>query len=118
MSEASVVSEALGPIAMSRKRTRTGSERRTIRAAERGSSDAVEQLVRRYWPDAYTTALAMLGNRSEAEDVAQDAIIAALDALDRFDRRRPFAPWLPRIVANRALDRLRAQSRRARGAIG
>ena len=39
-----------------------------------------------------------------AEDIAQDAFLAAVDALDRFDRRRPFAPWLHRIVVNRAID--------------
>src|SRR6266545_3510561 len=104
MSEPSVVSEALGPIAMSSKRTETGRgdrELRTIRAAQRGSQDAIEELVRRYWPDAYLTALALLGDRLAAEDVAQDATLAAIGALDRFDRRRPFRPWLQRIVANR-----------------
>ena len=36
-------------------------------------------------------------------------------ALDRFDRRRPFGPWLHRIVVNRAIDWARARSLRARG---
>jgi RNA polymerase sigma-70 factor (ECF subfamily) len=39
-----------------------------------------------------------------AEDIAQEAFLAAVDRLDRFDRRRPFAPWLHRIVVNRAID--------------
>ncbi len=39
-----------------------------------------------------------------AEDIAQEAFLAAVDGLDRFDRRRPFAPWLHRIVINRAID--------------
>ena len=40
----------------------------------------------------------------------QEAMVAAIRALDRFDRRRPLRPWLHRIVANRAIDwaRLRA----------
>jgi len=44
-----------------------------------------------------------------ADDVASDAFERAFAALDRFDERRPFSPWLHRIVANRALDVLRAE---------
>lgn len=46
-----------------------------------------------------------------AEDVAQDAFERAFAALGRFDERRPFAPWLHRIVVNRALDLVRAERR-------
>ena len=48
-----------------------------------------------------------------AEDIAQEAFLAAVRALDRFDRRRPFGPWLHRIVVNRAIDWSRARSLRA-----
>lgn len=44
-----------------------------------------------------------------AED-AQEGFLAAVRALDRFDRRRPFGPWLHRIVVNRAIDWSRARS--------
>lgn len=44
-----------------------------------------------------------------ADDIASDAFERAFAALDRFDERRPFAPWLHRIVTNRALDLLRAE---------
>jgi RNA polymerase sigma-70 factor (ECF subfamily) len=43
--------------------------------------------------------------------VAADAFERAFAALGRFDERRPFGPWLHRIVANRALDVLRAERR-------
>jgi RNA polymerase sigma-70 factor, ECF subfamily len=46
-----------------------------------------------------------------ADDIAADAFERAFAALDRFDDRRPFAPWLHRIVANRALDLLRVERR-------
>ena len=39
-------------------------------------------------------------------------------ALDRFDRRRPFGPWLHRIVANRAIDWARAGARGPRSSLG
>ena len=44
-----------------------------------------------------------------AED-AQEGFLAAVRALDRFDRRRPFGPWLHQIVVNRAIDWSRARS--------
>ena len=47
-----------------------------------------------------------------AEDIAQEAFLAAVRALDRFDRRRPFGPWLHRIVVNRAIDYARARELR------
>jgi RNA polymerase sigma-70 factor (ECF subfamily) len=47
-----------------------------------------------------------------AEDIAQEAVLAAVRAIDGFDRRRPFRPWLHRIVVNRSLDWLRARARR------
>jgi RNA polymerase sigma-70 factor, ECF subfamily len=40
-------------------------------------------------------------------------MLAAVRAIDRFDRRRPFRPWLHRIVVNRSLDWIRAHRRRA-----
>ncbi|MGH2783174.1 MAG: RNA polymerase sigma factor, partial [Thermoleophilaceae bacterium] len=46
------------------------------------------------------------------EDIAQEAFLAAIRALDRFDRRRPFGPWLHRIVVNRAIDWSRARTLR------
>ena len=48
-----------------------------------------------------------------AEDIAQEAFLAAVRNLDRFDRRRPFGPWLHRIVVNRAIDWTRARTLRA-----
>ena len=49
-----------------------------------------------------------------AEDIAQESFLAAVRNLDRFDRRRPFGPWLHRIVVNRAIDHARARALRAR----
>ena len=47
-----------------------------------------------------------------AEDIAQEAFLAAVRNLDRFDRGRPFGPWLHRIVVNRAIDWARARQMR------
>jgi RNA polymerase sigma-70 factor (ECF subfamily) len=84
-----------------------------VREARAGSRPAFECLYERYWPLAYRTAVLILGDASLAEDVAQEAFLAAIRNLDRFDRRRPLAPWLARIASNRAIDAARARTRRA-----
>jgi RNA polymerase sigma-70 factor, ECF subfamily len=83
-----------------------------IRQARGGSADAVESLVRRHWDGAHRAAYLIVHDAAAAEDIAQEAMLAAVRAIDSFDRRRPFRPWLHRIVVNRSLDWLRARSRR------
>jgi RNA polymerase sigma-70 factor, ECF subfamily len=87
-------------------------ERRLVREAQRGSAEAVEELFRREWPRAYRAAYLVVHDAAAAEDIAQEAFLAALRALDRFDRRRPFGPWMHRIVVNRAIDVARARALR------
>ena len=87
-----------------------------VRAAQRGSAEAVDELYRRHWPAAHRAAWLVVHDAAAAEDIAQEAFLAALRALDRFDRRRPLGPWLHRIVVNRAIDWTRARSLRAESA--
>ncbi len=84
-----------------------------IEAARGGSEAALATLFRRYWHVAERAAYLVCHDRDGAEDIAQEAFLAAIRSLDRFDRRRPFAPWLHRIVVNRAIDftRMRAARR-------
>jgi len=82
-----------------------------IALAQRGSLDAVAELFERYWPVAWQAAFAVTGNLARADDAAQDAIQRAFAALDRFETGRPFAPWIRKIAANRAIDELRRDSR-------
>jgi RNA polymerase sigma-70 factor (ECF subfamily) len=88
-------------------------ERALLRGARAGSLDAFEQLFRVHWPRAYRAALLVVRDAAAAEDIAQEAFLAAIRALDTFDRRRPFGPWLHRIVVNRAIDWTRARTLRA-----
>jgi RNA polymerase sigma-70 factor (ECF subfamily) len=88
-------------------------ERAWVRAAQAGSRSALEALYRAHWPRAYRAAYLVVHDAAGAEDIAQEAFLAAVRALDRFDRRRPFGPWLHRIVVNRAIDWARARSLRA-----
>jgi RNA polymerase sigma-70 factor, ECF subfamily len=99
----------------------TGSDAALIRAAQRGSEEAVELLFRRHWRHAHRAAFLIVRDADAAEDIAQEAFLSALRALERFDRRRPFRPWLHRIVANRAIDHARARTLRrevGEGALG
>jgi len=87
--------------------------RGSVRGAREGSALALDELFRAHWPRAYRAAWLVVHDASAAEDIAQEAFIAALRALDRFDRRRPFGPWLSRIVINRAIDHARSRRLRA-----
>ena len=88
-------------------------ERELIRAAQDGSEEAIERIYRAHWPMAHRTAYLVVHDAAAAEDIAQEAFIAALRALGRFDRRRPFGPWLHRIVVNRSIDWGRRRAARA-----
>ena len=87
-------------------------ERRLVREAQRGSVEALDALFRREWPRAYRAAYMVVHDAATAEDIAQEAFLAAVRALDRFDRRRPFGPWMHRIVVNRAIDAARSRALR------
>lgn len=75
---------------------------RLVARAVAGEEAAVEQLVRRHIEMAFAVAFAILGDRDEAEDVCQDAMVRALERLG--DCRHParFRAWLAEIVRNRA----------------
>jgi RNA polymerase sigma-70 factor, ECF subfamily len=84
-----------------------------IAGAQAGSLPDLEALFREHWPRAYRAAYLVVHDGAAAEDIAQEAMLSAIRTLDRFDRRRPFGPWLHRIVVNRAIDWVRARALRA-----
>jgi RNA polymerase sigma-70 factor (ECF subfamily) len=114
--------ELVGEIAVGRRlgrvaarAVRARSDGALVRAAQRGSAEAFDELFRRHWPLAHRAAYLVVHDAAAAEDIAQEAFLAAIRALDRFDRRRPFAPWLHRIAVNRAIDFTRARALRREG---
>jgi RNA polymerase sigma-70 factor (ECF subfamily) len=60
----------------------------------------------------YRAAYLIVQDAATAEDVAQEAFLAAIENLDRFDLRRPLGPWVHRITVNRAIDMVRARELR------
>src|ERR1700746_3141469 len=87
-------------------------EDKLIRAGQRGDSQAVEALFRRYQRPLFQTALRVLGNAEDAEDALQDGLLSAYRNLKRFEGRSQFSTWLTRIVINAALMRRRSAKSR------
>jgi RNA polymerase sigma-70 factor, ECF subfamily len=85
-------------------------EARLVRAAQRGEEAALEALFTAFWPQCHRAAWLITRDHGAAEDIAQEGFLAALAALDRFDRSRRLGPWLHTIVARRAIDYARARA--------
>jgi RNA polymerase sigma-70 factor (ECF subfamily) len=76
-----------------------------VTRAQEGYIDAYELLTQRHSAMAYRVALRLTGNHHDAQDVAQDALIAAWENLDRFRAGSSFSTWLYQIVTRRALNK-------------
>jgi len=87
-----------------------GDEAELAARARAGDRAAFGTLVERFAAQARRVARAVLQNPDDADDAAQDAFLSALVKLDQYDPRRPFGPWLMRIVANAATDRRRRRA--------
>jgi RNA polymerase sigma-70 factor (ECF subfamily) len=88
--------------------------RRTIELVRRGSREAAGVLFDRCWPVAWRAAYTVIGDRSLAEDAAQEAVAAVFRGLRRFDATRPLEPWVRKIAVNTAIDLLRREGRARR----
>ena len=80
--------------------------------AQRGDSAAYEEIVQRYQQVAFRTAYLITGTAADAEDAAQDGFVKAYRALATFRPGAEPRPWLLRIVANEARNRVRSTGRR------
>jgi RNA polymerase sigma-70 factor (ECF subfamily) len=77
---------------------------------------AFEQLVSRYQDRLIGFSARMLGDRDEAEDVAQETFVKAYRNLESFRGASAFSTWLYRIATNLCIDRARAKKRRPQSA--
>jgi RNA polymerase sigma-70 factor (ECF subfamily) len=84
-----------------------------IARARRGDAAALEVLVRRYLRPAYAVALSIVKNETDAEDLAQEALVVAFERLDQCREPARFAPWLFQGVRHRALNHLEQSKTRA-----
>jgi RNA polymerase sigma-70 factor (ECF subfamily) len=88
-------------------------EKKLVEKAREGDRTAFGELVRAHHRRAYGLAIHLLANKTEADDVVQDAFLRAFRAIDRFDGRSEFGTWLHRIVVNLCLNALRSRKRTA-----
>ena len=77
-----------------------------------GDGSAFDLLVQRHMRRAFSVAYRLMGQREDAEDLVQDAFLAALQKIDSYQAGRPFAPWFYRVLVNRGLNSRKSRSRR------
>jgi RNA polymerase sigma-70 factor (ECF subfamily) len=83
-----------------------------VTAAQGGDRGALDQLLRRHYDRVHAVCRRITGHEADAADAAQDAMIAIVRSLDRFDGRSSFGTWAYRIATNSSLDELRRRKRR------
>ncbi len=83
-----------------------------VRAAQSGDRGALDQLFRRHYDRVFGVCRRITGNEADAADAAQEAMIAMVRGLGRFDGRASFGTWAYRIATNASLDELRRRRRR------
>ena len=86
-------------------------EQRWIAAARNGDQESFEKLVRLYEKRVFSLTSRMCRNSADAEEAAQEAFLAAWQALPEFRGDASFATWLYRLVSNACVDILRREGR-------
>lgn len=84
-----------------------------LAAAQTGDRDAIDALLRRHQDRIHGLCRRLLGNDTDALDAAQEAMIAIVRGLPRFDGRSAFSTWIYRVTTNACLDELRRRQRRS-----
>ena len=87
-------------------------ERSLVIRAKAGEREAFALLIRHNIQRIYRAAHAVLRNRDDAEDIAQETFVRAYQSISRFDETRPLFPWLYRIARNLCLNRIERVAKR------
>jgi RNA polymerase sigma-70 factor (ECF subfamily) len=96
---------------MSDKDHSSADDQSLVRAAQKGDTEAFEELVARHRDKIYARAFSMMRNEEEAIDLSQEAWVKGWQRLAQFQGESSFATWMTRIVINLCLDQLRKQKR-------
>lgn len=83
-----------------------------VAAAQGGDRAALERLLHTQHDRVWAVCRRILGNDADAADATQEALIAIVRGLPRFDGRSAFPTWCYRVATNAALDELRRRRRR------
>ena len=89
-----------------------GSDADLVAAARLGDRIAFDVLLRRHYPRLRALCQRLTGDPTDADDACQDALVALVRGLPRFDGRSSFATWAYRVATNTCLDELRRRRRR------
>lgn len=82
-------------------------------ALQAGREEAFDELVRRHQGRVYAVAYRITGNREDALDTAQEALVKAYRKIGSWQPTAGFGPWLMRIAANQAIDTTRRRKKHA-----
>ena len=83
-----------------------------LAAAQAGDRDAIDSLLRRHQERLHAVCRRITGDPVDALDALQDAMIAIVRGLPRFDGRSRVSTWMYRVATNSCLDELRRRRRR------
>jgi RNA polymerase sigma-70 factor, ECF subfamily len=86
-------------------------EQALIRRVQAGEAEAFYELIRPYERAVFLGAFAIVKNEADAEEVAQEAVLKAFNALGRFRQKSKFCTWLIQIAINEAKMKLRKDRR-------
>ncbi|MCU1497610.1 MAG: putative polymerase subfamily sigma factor [Acidimicrobiales bacterium] len=89
-----------------------GDDRALVAAAQAGDRRALDRLLRDHQARIHTLCRRITGNDADALDATQEALIAIVRGLPRFDGRSRFSTWAYRVATNASLDELRRRGRR------
>ena len=92
----------------------TLSDAAVVRRVLAGDTEAYALLVERYYQRCARYAVRVIGNREDAEEAVQDALLRAFRSLDRYEERGQFTSWLFRILANQCRSAVARMARRER----
>lgn len=92
-----------------------GHEEQLVERLKRRDEAAFNELVRLYQERVFRLVLRMLGDRSEAEDVAQEVFITVFKSIDGFRGDSKLSTWIYRVATNHCKNRIKYLDRRARG---
>ena len=87
-------------------------DRALVLAAQGGDRAALDQLFRLHYDRIFAVCRRITGNEADAADASQEAMIAIVRSLSKFDGRSSFGTWTYRIATNASLDELRRRRRR------
>lgn len=82
-----------------------------VGAIKSGDKDALDQLIRRWYPRIYGYVFKLLGHEQDAYDVTQDVFISMLQNIQAFRPWKKFHSWLFTIAHNKCMDHFRMQRR-------